>query len=179
MFNVGLEFWIWEVLSGIWNVEIVWHGNCSVENGFCNWSCFGFLAPVSVLEFCFLLLLWELDNQVPLAGGLEMRRLTVFWSWSGYKTRWSRHWHLMSMPNRNLYHLQIHLLQHLFQVPLQVLMTLQVLLQWSFQCPLQVPQRLPPRLLQATWEHAQFVGKKRIGEMGAAWIQPALQPGFQ
>ena len=51
MFNVGLEFWIWEVLSGIWNVEIVWHGNCSVENGFCNWSCFGFLAPVSVLEF--------------------------------------------------------------------------------------------------------------------------------
>ena len=28
----------------------------------------------------FLLLLWELDNQVPLAGGLEMRRLTVFWS---------------------------------------------------------------------------------------------------
>ena len=80
---------------------------------------------------------------------------------------------------RNLYHLQIHLLQHLFQVPLQVLMTLQVLLQWSFQCPLQVPQRLPTRLLQATWEHAQFVGKKRIGEMGAAWIQPALQPGFQ
>ena len=52
MFNVGLEFWIWEVLSGIWNVEIVWHGNCSVENGFYNWSCFGFLAPVSVLEFC-------------------------------------------------------------------------------------------------------------------------------
>ena len=32
-----------------------------------------------------LLLLWELDNQVPLAGGLEMRRLTVFWSWSGTK----------------------------------------------------------------------------------------------
>ena len=104
-------------------------------------------------RICFLLLLWELDNQVPLAGGLEMRRLTVFWSWSGYKTRWSRHWHLMSMPNRNLYHLQIHLLQHLFQVPLQVLMTLQVLLQCPFQCPLQVPQRLPPRLLQATWEH--------------------------
>ena len=52
MFNVGLEFWIWEVLSGIWNVEMVWHGNCSVEHGFYNWSCFGFLAPVSVLEFC-------------------------------------------------------------------------------------------------------------------------------
>ena len=113
MSNVGLEFWIWEVLSGIWNVEIVWHGNCSVENGFCNWSCFGFLAPVSVLEFVFLLLLWELDNQVPLAGGPEMRRLTVFWSWSGYRPRWSRHWHLMSMSNHNLYHLQIHLLQHL------------------------------------------------------------------
>ena len=26
MFNVGLEFWIWEVLSGIWNVEI-WNLN--------------------------------------------------------------------------------------------------------------------------------------------------------
>ena len=112
MFIVGLEFWIWEVLSGIWNVEIVWHGNCSDENGFCNWSCWGFLAPVLVLDF-FLLLLWELDNQVPLAGGLEMR-LTVFWSWSDYKTRWSRHWHLMSMPNRNIYHLQTYLLKEAY-----------------------------------------------------------------
>ena len=168
---------ILDLRSFVWNFEcwncLAWKLQCwewilQLKLLWLSSSCFS-------ARYFFLLLLWELDNQVPLAGGLEMRRLTVFWSWSGYRPRWSRHWHLMSMPNRNLYHLQIHLLQHLLQVPLQV-----VLLQCPLQmCPYQVPQRLPPRLLQATWEHAQFVGKKRIGEMGAAWIQPALQPGVQ
>ena len=120
-----------------------------------------------------LLLLWELDNQVPLAGGLEMRRLTVFWSWSGYKTRWSRHWNAQSqaLPPPNT--------PPPAPIPGAPPSSHDPPGASPMPLPMPPPSTPAPRLLQATWEHAQFVGKKRIGEMGAAWIQPALQPGFR
>ena len=101
MFNVGLEFWIWEVLSGIWNVEIVWHGNCSVENGFYNWSCFGFLAPVSVLEFCSCCCYGSWTIKFLSQEARRWGDWSCFGADQAFRPRWSRHWHLMSMSNHN------------------------------------------------------------------------------